>query len=318
MQTTIQDYLSPETLARLGTFELRAKMIVEGIRSGMHRSPYHGFSVEFAEHRQYVQGDDIRYLDWKVFGRSDKLYLKQYEQETNQDVVLLVDSSGSMSYGSGLPPAARERKRQSWSKFDHATALAAAIAFLALRQQDRVGLAVFADEVRALMARSSTTGHWRQIVTALTSKTVEAETSILRCFEQVLGKISNRVLFILISDFFDDIEQIKSALAKARHRGHDVILFQTLDSQEIHFDFQAAAPFIGLEGELPLNIDPKTLREAYLEELAEHCRGIEHLSRGFGLDYLLINTHRSLGPVLSQFLARRNARSRQGRGSRRS
>lgn len=314
MPTTIQDYLSPETLARLGTFELRAKMIVEGIRSGMHRSPYHGFSVEFAEHRQYVQGDDIRYLDWKVFGRSDKLYLKQYEQETNQDVVLLVDSSGSMAYGSGLPAIAGERKGHSWTKFDHATSLAAAISFLALRQQDRVGLAVFADEIRALMSRSSATGHWRQIVTMLTARTVEAPTSILRCFEQMLGKVSNRVLFILISDLFDDIDQIRSSLARVRHRGHDVILFQTLDAQEIHFDFQAPAPFVGLEGELPLNVDPKVLRAAYLDELAKHCRAIERLARGFGLDYLLINTHRPLGPILSQFLARRTARSRHGRG----
>src|SRR6187399_638860 len=148
-------YLHPQTLARLGSFDLRAKMIVEGVMSGTHRSPYHGFSVEFAQHRPYVHGDDIRHLDWKVFGRSDKLHLKQYQQETNLDLAVLVDSSGSMAYGSrsfedasGSGRTTSPDGRSNWSKFDHATALAAALCYITLRQGDRVGLVVFADEIR--------------------------------------------------------------------------------------------------------------------------------------------------------------------------
>src|SRR5688572_21876903 len=163
-------YLHPQTLARLASFELRAKMIVEGVMSGQHRSPYHGYSVEFAQHRPYVAGDDIRHLDWKVYGRSDKLHLKQYQQETNLDMMVLVDSSGSMRYGSrsfedasGVGRKTSPDGRSNWTKFDHATAVAAALSYMALRQGDRAGLAVFADEVRAMVKRSSAQGQWRQI-----------------------------------------------------------------------------------------------------------------------------------------------------------
>ncbi len=155
MALVTEDYFHPETLARLSTFDLRAQMIVEGIRSGMHKSPYHGVSIEFAEHRQYVQGDDLKHLDWKVYGRSDKLYLKQYEQETNLDVILMVDSSGSMNYGT-LQRKVDDGQVLKWTKFNHATMLAAALAYLALAQRDRVGMTVFADGVRALVSRRST------------------------------------------------------------------------------------------------------------------------------------------------------------------
>lgn len=307
------DYLAPATLARLGAFELRARMIVEGIRSGMHASPYYGFSVEFAQHRQYVQGDDIRHLDWKVFGRSDKLYLKQYEQETNLDVVLLVDSSGSMRFGT-LTAEGEDGTKRTWRKFDHATALGAAMAFLALQQQDRVGMIVYADAVRALVNRSSASGHWRQIISALNTRPVEAATNIGRCVDQALGKVTNRVLFVIISDFFDDPEQIRSAMARVRHRGHDLILFQVLDRQEMRFDFRTPAPFEGLEDEGRLNLDPRSLRRAYLEILGEHCRTLEKTARGFHFDYQRIDSHDSIGPVLSHFLARRLAQGRRGRG----
>ena len=307
-----ENYLDPDTLARLGAFELRAKMIVEGIRSGMHKSPYHGYSVEFAQHRQYVQGDDLRHLDWKVFGRSDKLYLKQFEQETNLDVVLLVDSSGSMSYGT-LTVKDTEGRRRTWSKFDHATSLAAAFGYLALQQRDRVGAVVFGDGIRTIIARSSAQGQWRKIVSGLNTHTIEEPTNVARCVDQALGKISNRVLMVIISDFFDDPEQIRTALARVRHRGHDVILFQILDRQEMRFEFGAPAPFMGLENEGRLNLDPRALREAYLECMQSHCRLLQNYARGFGFDYQRLDSHESLGPALSHFLARRDAQARKGR-----
>src|SRR5436190_4918091 len=188
-------YLHPQTLARLSSFELRAKMIVEGVMSGQHRSPYHGFSVEFAQHRPYVPGDDIRHLDWKVYARSDKLHLKQYQQETSLDLVLLVDASGSMRYGSrafedasGAGHTMSPDGRANWSKFDHATAIAAAMAYITLHQGDRAGLFVFADEVEAMVKRSSSQGTWRQIVGALATfyqaQPTNAPTDIGRIVDQ--------------------------------------------------------------------------------------------------------------------------------------
>lgn len=316
-----ENYLAPETLVQLAPFELRAKMIVEGVMSGMHRSPYQGMAVEFAEHRQYVSGDDIRHLDWKVFGRSDKLYIKQYQQETNLDIVLMVDASASMRYGSlkvkpkwGGTTASAEAN--AWTKFDHATASAVAIAYLCLHQQDRVGVAVFADEVKRLVTRASTKGQWRRIVNTLSTEPVDASTNLVKCTEQVLAKVTNKALFVIISDLFDDFESIRAALARFRYRGHDVILLQTLDRQEMRFDFNHPAPFLGMEGEGRLRIDPRALREAYLDAFRQHNDRIAKAALGFGFDHHRLDTHESVGPALSYLLARRNAfikkRSRVG------
>ena len=236
-----QLYLHPQTLARLGSLELRAKMIVEGVMSGAHRSPYQGSSVEFAQHRPYVPGDDLRHLDWKVFGRSDKLYLKQHQQETNLDLLVLVDSSGSMAFGSrsfaeasGIGRRVSLDGRSDWSKFDHSTALAAALSYITIQQGDRVGLIVFADAVRAAVRRSSSQGTWRQIVTALAIHPVEEanrgrKTDLPRAVDQILAKVNNRCLVAIVSDFFMDTEELREALARVRHHRHDLMAFQVLD-----------------------------------------------------------------------------------------
>ncbi|MBT8486850.1 MAG: DUF58 domain-containing protein [Phycisphaerales bacterium] len=307
-----ENYLAPETLAQLAPFELRAKMIVEGVMSGMHRSPYQGMAVEFAQHRQYVAGDDPKHLDWKVFGRSDKLYIKQYQQETNLDVVLLVDASSSMRYGTlevkkdwGGTTASDRVGR--WTKFDHATALATAMSYLCLHQQDRVGVVVFADDVRTLIKRSSSQGQWRRIVGALRSEPVDAPTNLAKVADQVLGKINNRALFIIISDLFETPEAIRQALARFRHRRHDVVLLNTLDRQEMQFDFTQPAPFEGLENEGRIRVDPRALREAYLESLSAHLSAVARTALGFGFDYHRVDTHESVGPPLAYLLARRSA-----------
>lgn len=307
-----ENYLAPETLAQLGPFELRAKMIVEGVMSGMHRSPYQGMAVEFAQHRQYVAGDDLRHLDWKVYGRSDKLYVKQYQQETNLDVILLIDASASMTYGTlavkkGWGGTLASSARQVWTKFDHATALAAAIAYLCLQQQDRVGVAVFADEIRSMVKRSNSRGQWKAIVNSLSMQPVEAQTNLTKVTEQVLSKVQNRALFVIVSDFFDSTESVRQSLARFRHRRHDVVLLQTLDRQEMRFDFSQPAPFEGLEQEGKLRVDPRALREAYLEAIGSHMDAIAKAAMGFGFDYLRLDTHESVGPALSYLLARRNA-----------
>ena len=313
-----QEYLAPETLVQLAPFELRAKMIVEGVMSGMHRSPYQGMAVEFAEHRQYVPGDDLKHLDWKVYGRSDKLYIKQYQQETTLDVIPLVDASASMSYGSlevktgwGGTPASR--RRNLWTKFDHATAVAAAIAYLSLHNQDRVGLAVFADELGTVVSRSGARAQWRRVVNALSGEPVEAKTNLAKVSDQVISKIGNRALFVIISDLFDDLDSIRQSLARFRHRRHDVILLQTLDRQELRFTFSQPAPFLGLEGEGRLRIDPRMLRQGYLEALRRHTDEVARLALEFGFDYHRLDTHESVAPALTYLLARRNAQIKRSK-----
>ena len=315
-----QLYLHPQTLARLASFELRAKMIVEGFSSGQHRSPYQGLSVEFAQHRPYVAGDDLRHLDWKVFGRTDRLHLKQHQQETNFDLIILVDSSGSMSYGSrsfeeasgeGVTKSADGRSH--WSKFDHATALAAALAYITLRQSDRVGLVVFADEVRSMLKRSGAHGVWRQIVGALGVQPVEKATNFSRVIDQVLGKLTNRCLIALVSDLYVDPEEYRTALARIRHRRHDVIVFQIIDKRERDFDLSETAPFEGLEGEGRLQVDPRAIRKAYQQVFAEHLAKIEQITRSMGFDYQLVSTHDWLGPPMAAFMARRNAEMKRSK-----
>ncbi|NUQ66704.1 MAG: DUF58 domain-containing protein [Phycisphaerales bacterium] len=323
-----QLYLHPQTLARLSSFELRAKLIVEGLSSGMHRSPYQGFSVEFAQHRPYSPGDDIRHLDWKVFGRTDKLQLKQYQQETNLDLVVLVDASGSMGYGSrtfedasGMGRTTSPDGRAHWSKFDHATALAAALAYITLRQSDRVGLVVFADEIRAMVRRSGSQGTWRQIVGALSTHPVAPQnqgrpTGLARAIDQALTQLTTRCVLALISDLYVEPEDLRAALARVRHAGHDLLVFQVVDKAEEEFAFTDAAPFEGLEGEPALRVDPRSLRKAYLEAYHAHLEKVLALIRGFGFDYQKLSTHDWLGPPLASFVARRNARLKRGKAAR--
>jgi uncharacterized protein (DUF58 family) len=312
-------YLHPQTLARLKSFELRAKHIVEGVMTGAHRSPYHGFSVEFAEHRPYVPGDDLRHLDWKVFARSDKLHLKQYQQETNLDVMICVDASGSMNFGtrdfagaSGDGGAISPGGNPFWSKFDHATAMAAAMSYVALRQGDRAGLVIYADAIRALLKRSSAQRQWRQIVSALSSHAVDAPSNTGRMVDQLLANLTNRCLVVLISDFFEEPDAIRAALARLKHRRHDVIMFQTLDQQEIDFNLADSAPFEGLEGEGRLKLDPRTVRESYLEAMRRHQETLKRTARSFGFDFAAVSTHQWLGPSLAGFLARRRSRMKRG------
>ncbi len=302
-------YLHPQTLARLGSFELRARMIIEGLSSGLHRSPFQGFSVEFAQHRPYAPGDDIRHLDWKVYGRSDKLYLKQHQQETNLDLLVLVDSSGSMAFGSrsfaeasGIGRKVSLDGRSDWSKFDHSTALAAALSYITIQQGDRVGLIVFADSVRAVVRRSSSQGTWRQIVTALATHPVEEanrgrKTDLARAVDQILAKVTNRCLVAIVSDFFMDVDELREALARVRHHRHDLMAFQVMDRAELRFDLSEPAPFEGLEGEGWLRVDPRAIRTAYLDAVGTHLGGVEKAVRGAGFDYQLVDSHDWLFPA---------------------
>lgn len=311
-------YLHPQTLARLGSFELRAKMIVEGVMSGMHRSPYAGVSVEFAQHRPYAPGDDLRRLDWKVYARTDKLQVKQYQQETNLDLVVLVDASGSMNFGTRLYADATGSGRvvsmdgrPNWTKFDHATATAAALAYITLEQGDRAGLVIYADEIRALVPRSGQRTTWRQVVDVLSTHPVDRPTDFARVTEQTLAKVTNRCLLVFVSDFFDDADRIKAALARVKHRGHDAILLQVLDRAETEFPFDDPARFEGLEHDGALRLDPRAIRNDYLEAINAHIDAVRRAARAFGFDHQIVSTHDWLGPPIAGMLARRNAMIRR-------
>ena len=342
MAKTQNHYLDPNTLAAVGGLELRARMVVEGMMTGMHKSPYFGYSVEFAQHRQYAPGDDLRHLDWKVYGRSDKLYLKQYQKETNLDLVLLVDVSGSMAFGSDDAVRSSENKKSSakktpWRKYDYAATLASVMAHLALKQQDRVGLVMFADDARNATRTSNSHGHWRTVVDMLSNEEVDPietdtsglgggraddksanetearATSLARMFDQVAARLSQRSLLVLISDLFDDTEALEKGLARVKYRRHDMIVMQVLDHAELTFPFRSPSEFLGMEGEGRLPLDPEALRKAYLEVLVEHLDAVRETTRRFGFDYLKVDTSESLGPVLSHFLARRAAMVGKGR-----
>lgn len=304
---TTPNYLDPHILAGIASLELRARLVVEGLMIGMHRSPYRGFSTEFAEHRQYTYGDDIRHLDWKVFGRTDKLYLKQYHEETNLRLIVLVDVSGSMGYGA----------RANWRKYDFAATLAAALTHLALRQHDRVRVALFAGGLLAETALSNAHDHWRAVVGLLTSAsdlTPEEETDpetrgtdLARLFDQVTAKLTHRSLVVVVSDLFDDHQALEHGLARLYHRRHDTMIFQTLDHAELTFPFRSPSEFIGLEDEGRLKLDPSALRRLYLETFERHLGQVAVIARRFQFDHLKLDTSETLGPPLSHFLAKRAA-----------
>ncbi|MEX2216687.1 MAG: DUF58 domain-containing protein [Phycisphaeraceae bacterium] len=322
-------YLDPRTLAAVASLELRSRMIVEGMMTGMHRSPHFGYSVEFAQHRQYAPGDDIRHLDWKVFGRNDKLYLKQYQKETNLDLVLMVDVSGSMAFGTDFGRKKGESPGIAmpglWRKYDWGATVAATLAHMALKQQDRVSVVTFAEELRTTTRTGSARDHWRTIVDALagakvdpiesdqsltsaTAAEVKARaTSLTRLFDQVTARLRQRSLLVLISDMFDEPAALEHGLARAHHRRHDMVVLQVLDNAELTFPFRSPSEFLGLEGEGRLPLDPPALREAYLEAINAHLDAVKEMTRRFGFDYLLVDTSENLGPTLSHFLARRAA-----------
>lgn len=326
MQTeTTPNFLDPQTLAAIKTIDLQARIIVEGLMSGQHRSPQQGISVEFAQHRQYTPGDDTRFLDWKIYGKTDKLYLKQYQQETNLDLVVLLDCSGSMGYtsapGKAEIGAGSGKLPGGWTKWNHAACVAAAMTNLALRQQDRVSLTLFAADIVAGSRLSNAQNHWKTIAQLLhRAELVKEEndspvpmdnththTDLELIVDRTVSRLTRRSLVVLISDLFDDPAHLEKGLARLHHRNHDVIILQVMDPAELGFDFRDASEFFGLEGEGRLPLDPAALRDSYLEVVDEHLRGIESVTRKFNYDYLLLNTKDNLGPPLSHFLARRSS-----------
>lgn len=295
-----QKFLDPQTLAKLKGLELRARTIVEGYVAGVHRSPYHGFSVEFAEHREYVPGDDLRYVDWKVFGKTDKFYLKQYEQETNLLTYLLADTSESMRYQSPEAPL---------SKLEYAQCIAASLAYLVLEQQDSVGIATFDQEVRALVRPSSNPSHLKQIVHVLSENVPAKKTAIGVIFHDLAERLKKRGVVVVISDLFDNVAQMLAGLKHFRHRRHEVIVFHVLDPAELQFPFQQTTLFKGLEALPDVLADPRTLRKAYLAEFGRFVREVQQGCREHQIDYVQLRTDQPLDVALSAYLASRMTRT---------
>jgi len=289
-------YLDPRTLAKLQGLELRARSIVEGFVTGVHRSPYHGFSVEFAEHREYVPGDDLRYVDWKAFGKTDRIYLKQYEEETNLLCYLLLDVSESMTYKSDDAPM---------SKLDYARCVAASLTYLVLQQQDGVGLTTFDREVRALIRPSSHPTHLKQMLHAMEIAPTTQKTTMGPIFHELAERYKKRGVVVVLSDLFDDVTSLLAGLKHFRHRRHEVILMHVLDPAELDFPFRNMTMFKGLEDFPELLVDPLGLRQAYLAEFDAFTKAVRNGCHARNIDYLQLRTDQPLDLALSKYLAHR-------------
>jgi uncharacterized protein (DUF58 family) len=299
MEDDPQRYLDPLTLAKVSGLELQARLIVEGYLSGMHKSPYHGFSVEFAQHREYVPGDDIKHVDWKVYGRTGRFFLKQYEEETNLVCWILLDVSESMRYGSG--PV---------RKYDFACMAAAALAYLVLHQADSVGFVTFDDRVRKLLKPSSQKSHLKEIVHVMNEGAGREKTCMAPLFHDLAERIARRALVFILSDMFDDVSEIQAGLKHLRHKRHEVVLWHILDAAELEFPFQEATLFRGLEQYPELLTDPRALRRGYLEQVQAFVHDLERACRDQNIDYVQMQPQTPLSVALSSYLAHRQARSK--------
>jgi uncharacterized protein (DUF58 family) len=281
---------------KITRLELRARLIVEGFISGMHKSPFHGFSVEFAQHREYVPGDDTRHIDWKVWSKSDRLYIKQYEEETNLRSYILLDMSESMRYGSP----------DKMSKFDYAASVAGALAFLLLKQQDAVSLTLFDTDIRSYVPPSGHPNHIKTMLQEVVGTSPERKTEMETIFHNLAEKATRRGVVLIISDFFAPVDSIVRGLQRLRHRRHDVVAMQVLDEYELSFPFQSNTLFRGLEEYPEVMVEPKALREAYLREFDKFNTALRRGCVGSGVDFVQFNNSDRLDAPLSSFLASRS------------
>lgn len=290
-------YLDPAVIARLGTMELRARTIVEGFLSGLHRSPFKGFSVEFAEYRQYLPGDDLSTIDWKVYARSDRYYVKKYEEETNVDCHLLVDCSASMGYASA-----------GVSKLAYGSYLAGALAYLMSRQRDAVGFIAFDDRIVERLPTSARPGHLRSVLLALERMRLGRQSDVGRPLHQLADTLVKRSMAVLISDLLDDPDAVARGLRHLRFRGTDVIVFHVLDHAELTFPFERVARFRDLESGAEVLAVPGAVRSDYLRALADLVAFYERELRVAGIDYVQLDTSKPLDWALASYLSTRARR----------
>lgn len=288
-------YLDPAYISRISNLELRARLVVEGFIAGLHKSPYHGFSVEFAEHRQYMPGDEIKHIDWKVYGKTDRYFVKQFEEETNLKAYLLLDCSASMGYaGSGV------------SKFQYASMLAAALAYLMIRQRDAVGLITFDQSIRRILPARSVTSYLPQLITDIDRTQTVNTTAITQTLHELAERIKRRSLIILFSDLFEqNTARLVQGLKHFRHRKHEMIVFHILDRREVQFDFHDDAVFQDLETGEKISTQPVHIRHEYLDLMGKYLTEIKRGCRENNIDYVPLTTDEPFDLALAKYLRKR-------------
>lgn len=289
-----RDFLKPDVVSRLKNMQLRARLVVEGFVAGLHQSPYHGFSVEFAEHRPYMPGDPLKYVDWKVFAKTDRYYLKEFEEETNLKCYLLLDVSKSMDYGTVTT-----------TKLQYATYLAAALAFLMIQQRDAVGLVLYDTELRTYLPPRSVGSYLNVLLAHLENLRPSGQTDIGRNLHAVAERIRRRGLVVVLSDFLDDPSKILSGLRHFRHDGHEVLAFHILDPMERSFAFRGDTKFIDLESEEEMPTQPWHIRRDYRRLLQQFVEALKRGCREQRVDYNLLDTSVPYDTALFQYLTKR-------------
>jgi uncharacterized protein (DUF58 family) len=286
--------IHPAALMSIRNLELRARVVVEGFWSGIHRSPYHGFSAEFSEYRQYTPDDDPRYLDWRVYARSDRYFIKKYEDETNLRCHLLVDNSRSMTYGS-----------TGYTKAEYAATLAATLGYFLYLQGDAVGLLTFDEQIREYLPARQRTGHLRHLMLALEKPARGQSTNLGAPLQRIVELVRKRSLMILLSDFLAPTDRLESDLSALAACGHEVVVFQVLDPAELSFNFPDAAMFKDVETEQTFFIDPRSARKEYTRKLEAHCEAVQSRCHHLGITYQRLATDRALEMALFDFLRAR-------------
>lgn len=294
-------FLHPDAIRRIARLDLRARHIVEGFMAGQHRSPYFGQSVEFLQHREYVPGDDLRHVDWQVWARQDRLYVKQFEEDTNMRCMLLVDVSESMSYGNGP-----------LNKLEYAQTVAACLAYLILKHQDAVGCVTFDEGVRTQLPIRSKRNHLQAIIESFNAERPRDKTDLDLILRRVAEVYPRRGMVILVSDLFADPASTLRGLRRLRQRGHDVLVFHIMDDDELDFPFQGPTRFEGLESSRFLNCNPRALREGYLQAVQEFLDVLRHGCAQHAVDYAVIRTSDALDAVLARYITKRLGYQRPG------
>tara|TARA_B100000745_G_scaffold263495_1_gene187913 strand:+ start:203 stop:1093 length:891 start_codon:yes stop_codon:yes gene_type:complete len=286
--------LTPDIISRLNNLSLKARFVVEGFIVGLHKSPYHGFSVEFSEHRAYGAGDEIRHVDWKLWGKTDRFFIKQFEEETNLKSYLLVDQSLSMTY-----------KSKNMTKLEYAQILAASLGYLMLKQQDAVGLTLFDDRIRVNIPARSKRSHLNIILSKMQNIIAGPETTIAPVLHKTAEAIKKRGLIILISDLFDDPDKVLAGLQHFRYKGHEVIVFHVLDPQELTLDFTQRTRFRDMESGEEIVTDPWHIQSDYQKSMEQFCDYIKSNCRQKNIDYVQLSTDLPLDMALSEYLIKR-------------
>ncbi len=294
--TDYKKYLNPAFISKLNSLELKARLVVEGFMVGLHKSPYHGFSVEFTEHRPYMQGDDLKNIDWKVYGKTDRFFIKQYEEETNLKSYILLDTSKSMQYGS----------EGNISKLEYASTLVAGLSYLMMKQQDAVGLTLYSEAIDKYLPPKAAKSYLQEILKTLNNIKASNKTNTASCLNSIAEKIKRRGLVVIVSDFFDDVDSILSALKHFRYQKNEVIVFQILDPMEKDFAFGKDAIFKDLETEEELTTQPYQIQKVYQESMGKFINRIKTECLNSNIEYNLIETSTPFDKALFSYIQKRS------------